>query len=483
MWFEVSRGGLRQLLEGKDKSYILRELVQNAFDEPGVTCCKIMLTPVSGRSLVQVEVEDDAPEGFYDMAHAWTLFAHTRKRKDASKRGRFNLGEKEVLAICEEAKIVTTKGTVRFKKNDERTYCTEDRREHGSVFSGLIPMTRREMQDALDAVTTFIPPPGIEVWINGEALPVRRPLSVMEVTLPTEYEDSTGRYRRTQRKTEIHVYEPLPGEKAMIFEMGLPIIETGDKWHYDIQQRVPMSPDRDNVSPSYLSKVRAEVLNKLAEELTEEDASSTWVAEATENDRIEQPAFEAVLHRQYGDDLASVSVGDTEANHRAAAHGYNVLSGGALTGKQWEKAKEFGSIEPAGKVFPTPHPEFSAGGKDCRVLEEEWTEGMHRVVEFGEAFARELIGGCTFHIVRDKWNRFGAWYSRAMKECTLNLAVLGHSFFDNWPEDKNRVIRTLLHEIAHEQEGDHLSEKYHKALCMLGAAAVELALEKPDLFR
>jgi hypothetical protein len=56
-------------------------------------------------------VEDDAPEGFYDLTHAYTMFARTRKRSSPDKRGRFNLGEKQVLALCREARIVTTKGT------------------------------------------------------------------------------------------------------------------------------------------------------------------------------------------------------------------------------------------------------------------------------------------------------------------------------------------------------------------------------------
>ena len=48
-WFEVDRDGLRQLLEGRDKSFVVRELVQNAWDEPGVTRCDVTLTPIAGR--------------------------------------------------------------------------------------------------------------------------------------------------------------------------------------------------------------------------------------------------------------------------------------------------------------------------------------------------------------------------------------------------------------------------------------------------
>jgi hypothetical protein len=35
-WFEVDRQGLARLLERKGKEFVLYELVQNAWDEPGV---------------------------------------------------------------------------------------------------------------------------------------------------------------------------------------------------------------------------------------------------------------------------------------------------------------------------------------------------------------------------------------------------------------------------------------------------------------
>ena len=47
-WFEVDKDGLRQLQEGKDKRYLLRELIQNAWDEPGVTKVEVEITPVPG---------------------------------------------------------------------------------------------------------------------------------------------------------------------------------------------------------------------------------------------------------------------------------------------------------------------------------------------------------------------------------------------------------------------------------------------------
>lgn len=111
-WFEVSREGLRQLQAGKPKDFVVRELIQNAWDENITSCC--LRISRCGKNLVEITVEDDSPEGFRDITHAFTLFAPTYKRKDPEKRGRFNIGEKQVLAICESAVISTTKGTVIF---------------------------------------------------------------------------------------------------------------------------------------------------------------------------------------------------------------------------------------------------------------------------------------------------------------------------------------------------------------------------------
>lgn len=108
-WFDVSKEGLRQLQEGKPKHYILRELIQNAIDED-ITVCAVTTNWMHGEATIIVS--DNSPEGFRDITHAFTLFAPTYKRADPEKRGKFNLGEKQVLALCDDAKIATTKGTI-----------------------------------------------------------------------------------------------------------------------------------------------------------------------------------------------------------------------------------------------------------------------------------------------------------------------------------------------------------------------------------
>ena len=112
-WFEVDKLGLAQLLERKGKEFALFELVQNAWDEPGVTKVSVSLEH-KGRNRALLVVEDDAPEGFTDLSHAFTLFAASAKKANPEQRGRFNLGEKLVLAISDEVTISTTQGSIRF---------------------------------------------------------------------------------------------------------------------------------------------------------------------------------------------------------------------------------------------------------------------------------------------------------------------------------------------------------------------------------
>ena len=88
-WFDVDRAGLGKQAETQGKGRLVGELVQNALDEPGVTKIDITLALVPGRPLADLTVEDDSPEGFKDLSHAYTLFAASHKRDNPEQRGQF----------------------------------------------------------------------------------------------------------------------------------------------------------------------------------------------------------------------------------------------------------------------------------------------------------------------------------------------------------------------------------------------------------
>src|SRR5438128_7276981 len=236
-WFEVDRSGLSKQAEQHPKGRLVGELVQNALDEAGVTQIAVTLALVPGRPLADLAVEDDSPEGFHDLAHAYTLFAESYKRTNPEQRGQYNFGEKLVLAVCESASISTTKGTVVFDPTEGRIEKPRQKRERGSVFQGRIKLTREEYPEVCDYLRSLLLPENVVVTFNGDRLLPRKPLRTFETSLETLVADDQGVMRSRQRKTWVAIFEALPGEVPSLYEMGLPVVETGDQWHVRIAQK------------------------------------------------------------------------------------------------------------------------------------------------------------------------------------------------------------------------------------------------------
>ena len=71
-WFEVSKPGLAQLLDGKSRTFAIAELLQNAWAQ-NVSSVSVKIAKEKG-SAYRVEVIDDDPDGWRDIADAFTLF-------------------------------------------------------------------------------------------------------------------------------------------------------------------------------------------------------------------------------------------------------------------------------------------------------------------------------------------------------------------------------------------------------------------------
>src|SRR5438045_3431623 len=100
-WFKVDAQGLAKILERKGKEFVLFELIQNTWDEAGVTKVTVSLEQ-NGRNTARLVVEDDAPAGFKDLSDAFTLYKESTKKANPEQRGRFNFGDKGVFACCKE---------------------------------------------------------------------------------------------------------------------------------------------------------------------------------------------------------------------------------------------------------------------------------------------------------------------------------------------------------------------------------------------
>jgi hypothetical protein len=476
-WFSVDKSGLGRQAEEQGKGRLVGELIQNALDEPGVTQIAVTLTLVPGQELADLSVEDDAPSGFADLTHSYTLFAPSAKRANPEQRGQFNLGEKLVLAVCEQASISTTKGSVIFDPEQGRIE-KPDKRERGSVFQGLIRMTPAEYSQVCDYLRSLLLPDGIAVTFNGDRLMPRKPVHTFTASLETQVADDKGVMRPTTRKTQVSLYDPLPGEVPALYEMGLPIVETGDRWHVSVAQKIPLNRDRNNVVPRYLKAVRSLVLNEMFGRLSQEDANADWVRQASSDPACSDEAIRRVLDLRFGEKRAAFDPNDPEANKRWVAEGGTLVYGPMLSGEEWASAKRAGAIQSAGQLRPTPKPYGDdLDGKPVTVIPpEKWTQGMRAIADYAVFLGQELMDVAVRVRFVHSTGNFAACYGSGKLD--FNLFRLGHKFFEQGITEE--VDRLLLHEAAHQYSGDHLSEEYHEGICLLGARLKKLALEKPD---
>lgn len=464
-WFDFDKDGFAATVE--EKARLSLELIQNGLDE-NVTKVIVTLTPIEGRrGLALLRVEDDSPEGFADLTDAYRMYAKSKKRSDASKRGRMNIGEKRVLALCESAKITSTTGTVLFNADGTRSR-SKVKTLAGSVFEGNIQLNRDEQNEAIRLMKMVLVPEGITLLLNGEVIEHRPAGVVTTGTLNTVLPDEDGKLtRKSRRKSEIRLVEVAEGEVAHIYEIGIPVCETDTPWHIDVQQRVPLNTERDNVPPSYLKELREHVLNAAFDHIDQAEAHKPWVAEALPNASDE--AVAKVIEERFGDKVAIFDPSCPEANTRAAEAGYSVIKGRELPKGTFQRLRDMGVAKPTGQHSEFRRDiQFSAEGKDYNIDPEKWTPGMRRLAEYATALAVELLG---FHIqvdiakypfgVTDCGAHFGS------RSITFNLNRLGHAFFDD--ADQERVDALIIHEFAHNKVSNHLTDAFYDECCRLGA--------------
>lgn len=348
-WFEIDRKGLAQLRDATPKSQLVFELVQNAWDTDA-TQCSVTLTHSGGKTYY-LRVEDNDPNGFENLRHAYTLFAPSNKKGNPEKRGRFNLGEKLVLAMCLDAEILSTKGGVRFTAAGRVE--TKKRTDVGSVFHASINMTRAEADEISKSMAKLIPPAKCNTFFNCGRIAERDPLVVTEASLPTVLADNEGNLRPTRRKTAIVIYAAYIGEEPMIYEMGIPVVESGDRFHYNVMQKVPLSIDRDNVTPAFLRDVRKAAAEATIDYITAEDAHSEWVRTAAADPEASPELVKKAFTERFGEDAVIYDPSDPMANHTALANGFVLVTGSQLSKDEWANVKRHEIAIPAGHRFPS----------------------------------------------------------------------------------------------------------------------------------
>jgi hypothetical protein len=478
-WLEIDKEGLCKSLGQKDKVFLLTEMVSNAWDE-NITKVEVTLSCPDENNHSWLRVTDNSPTGWADLSHSHTMFAESVKKGKSEKRGRFNAGEKDVLALAIEAKLTTVKGQVLFNEDGTRTEGTETR-EVGSEFAGRFHLTLDEYEHIVNQAKRLIPPKGIVTLFNGQDIPYRKPIGSFTATLPIPLADKEGVMRNTERKTRVNLYERLPGEVAMIYEMGIPIVELGDdKWHVNVMQKVPLSRDRDNVNPSYLSKVRVGVLNAKFDELNEDDAGATWISEAAGNTKSSDAAVIHIKNLRFGEKAVTRDVRDIGSAKEAVSKGFVVIEGGSMSGAEWARLKAVKKADGSALV-PTSRevaPTDIDVNLDKVVAPSDWTPTMQGYARFVGRIAPRLINrAVTVQYIDDDDEGIQGCFKWKEGEMTVNLAC--HDVAS--PTDNYEL---LIHELAHNtlHNNDHLHKIFYETVTELGAKLAILALTEPRLF-
>jgi len=475
-WFVVDNQGMSRMYGLYNKNFVVRELLQNAFDE-NITRCTISLEWTQG--VATIVVEDNSPEGFNDLKDAYTLYKHTSKRSDATKRGRFNMGEKQAISQAEFAIIKTTKGCVTFDKINGRTVSGRSKTKSGSIVHLVVKMKKDEFLGCVEFCKGVYVPEGIEFILyvsdGKEILPYRKPFKTFTATLPTVIDNGEA-FRPTSRKTVVNVYQNDKEEK-FLFELGLPICEIDCDFDIDVQQKVPLSEDRNSVSPAFLKRLYAETLNQVHESVRPEDASRVWVRTATTSDAIADDVAQEIFKKRFGDKALVANPNDPLSMDKAISAGYNVIYGAEMDKDEWSRFKKVGLAE-------STTSKFGSTTVDCvDVPLADITPAQKAIARMAQKIAQKTLGiyvSCKF--IKSPKASVAADYGA--KTIRFNVSKISKVLWgpDTQGELHPEMYKLIVHEIAHEK-GYHYETGYHDALSDIHTKLSYLRRENPDWFK
>jgi len=455
-WFTVDKAGLAAVATRRGTAPLLLEPVQNSWDEEGVTFVQVYLSPVNGKPQVKLRVEDDSPDGFRDLADAYTLYKQSYKIGNPEQRGRFNVGEKFLLSVASEASIISTTGSILFGPEGRKT--GRKRTERGSILTATLKMTRVELGEALVLLRSMIPPRGIKTIINCEELRQRKPIDEDIRTLQTEIRGEEGGFKLTRRKTAINIYEVLEGETSHLYEMGIPVDKLECPWHVDIAQKVPLSLDRGSVRQAFRFDVERHVAEIMAAVITQEQAQGGWIGTALES-MEDKDAIRLVIKARVGKAVTFNPLAP-ESNKRAIDAGFAVIHGRQFSKAAWETIKSADALVPSSNMFYDGKADSSEDGVP-EIPESEWTPAMHRLNRYTKDFAKHACGVTpTVKFWKDSGLRFAGLCGGG--SIGFNVAKVRIT-------DQFIVDQLLIHECAHFKVSDHLTSAFYNECCRIGA--------------
>jgi len=488
MGFEIDELSFRRQNQGRPLQHLVRELVQNVFDEDARFCTVEVAEEPDG---LRIKVADGVKRGIRKIEEVFTIFA-SGKRDAPTKRGRLGRGMKEMVSVCDLASIETVGKTVEFRWDAAASLFVREIRDNavteGTTVTCVVPKAKSRRKEIADYLALFIAPKGVKYTVNGKE--IFRPVQhrTIRAGLRTVVFDDAGTQRESERKTDVILWEPGHGREAWVYEMGIPVepLQKGDsfRWHLDIQQRVPLRAERDRIARSYMRSLWAQILNQTVNELSREETATAWVDEATAHPAFNREAAGgALVAKRFGDKIVRAS--NVDDNVKAEQGGYNVVHTQSLS----EGMREVMRIH-APSATEVVHPknfssidDWLAKEPEVRVPEADRTDAEKDFVAFALRMA-ELLGVPVREVALTSMEQpphVAHFTKRTSTVCVCRegtKGMPGHGDFFGRPRMYDWVD-LLVHEFAH-REGDGHDTAFQNEMSRLAGRLLGAA---PTLLR
>ena len=356
--FDIDVAGLAELEGGESSLRLALEPVANVFDEfrgyveghKRPSYCAVTLRHSSNPRGVWLTVADDGA-GFADERDIWTMFASTPKRKAASVSGRFNAGDKQLIAVARQATVKTNRTTVSFADGKRNVTRHRSPVVAGTIVEALMPWSRQDLDRVRQQLQAVLPPDGLDYSVDGKRVIRPEARCFVSVKLPTVLLD--GVMSETVRKTRVAV---LDSERPTLYELGVPVCdlsELGFPWSLDVWQKIPVPMSRNTVSPKFVMRAIGCVLEQAALDgvklLTEDEQNAGFIRGALDWVRNTE-ALKATVRSVYGETAVRQS-SDPVANAQAAAAGSTLVSGRWFSADTRRRMEESRSLPTSKDVF------------------------------------------------------------------------------------------------------------------------------------
>ena len=313
--------------------------------------CAVTLKHSANPRGVVLTVADDGA-GFANAKDIWTLFRSTAKRSAAGVSGRFNFGEKQLVALARQATIKTNNITVQFADGKREVTNHREKVVSGTIVEALMPWSLKDQEEVRAQLRAVLPPAGLAYSVDGQAVERPAPRCTVSITLPTVIL-ADGVMRESLRKSQVAV---LRETTSRLYELGLPVCELselGFPWSLDVGQKIPLPVSRDAVSPKYLYRLIGCAVEQAALDgvalLTEEEQGAGFVKGALDWVR-EAAALKATVASLFGANAVRQS-SDPIANARATANGAALIHGRWLGADTRRRLDECKAVPTAKEVF------------------------------------------------------------------------------------------------------------------------------------